>query len=419
MAARYFAVQIHSVKKIKANSELQKWLQSGAVKLLDSSATNQPSKKSNNKRNSQTKAVLGANPFSELAADPKFEDAEMLVSTGTFRDGTILVKSDETPLVIEAARGRGRMTLLTFSAEREPFLSWKNRPWFWAKVSDIPVNLYQSSDYNYYGGHSIDCVFGTMIDSKQVRKLPLAWLLLLLVVYLLVIGPFDRFWLKKINRQMLTWITFPAYVLIFSGLIYFIGFQLRAGDSEFNELHLVDIFPRNDKAVLRGHTYASIYSPANKTYRLVGEQPAATLRGEFMFSYGGAEESSRANVIHRGNNFIAEVSVPVWTSQLFVSDWLQSSDLPLKISAIKSGTNWEVTVENKLDRKLSEARVVILNRVYLIGDLAARQARKVQIEWSKGINFKSLPDNKADNFFKPRKCGSTLSETVRLLLMFR
>ena len=41
------------------------------------------------------------------------------------------------------------------------------------------------------GGWSIDGVFGAMIDSKQVRKLPVEWLLLLLIVYLVVIGPLD------------------------------------------------------------------------------------------------------------------------------------------------------------------------------------------------------------------------------------
>jgi hypothetical protein len=75
-----------------------------------------------------------------------------------------------------------------------------------------------------------------MIDSRQVHKLPVGWLLLLLLIYLLVIGPFDRIWLKRINKPMLTWITFPCYVMFFSGLIYFIGYKLRSGDSEYNEL---------------------------------------------------------------------------------------------------------------------------------------------------------------------------------------
>ena len=69
--------------------------------------------------------------------------------------------------------------------------------------------------YQTYGGLSIDGVFGALIDSRQVRKLPVQWLLLLLVVYHRH-QAVDQYWLKRIGRQMLTWITFPAYVVLFS-----------------------------------------------------------------------------------------------------------------------------------------------------------------------------------------------------------
>ena len=80
---------------------------------------------------------------------------------------------------------------------------------------------------------SSDGIFGAMIDSKQVRKLPLGWLLALLVAYLAVIGPLDQAWLKKINRQMLTWITFPCYVLDLLRPHLLIGVHLRAGELEW------------------------------------------------------------------------------------------------------------------------------------------------------------------------------------------
>ncbi|MEO7677030.1 MAG: hypothetical protein ABIV39_09735, partial [Verrucomicrobiota bacterium] len=387
--------------KVKPAAQFQKWMRASTT-LLPAGALTQSNvtlKLPFRKNNSQ-KSPLGPDPFAELASEERFEQAEMLVFTGQQRDGSVLAAVDGIPLMVQATRGRGKITLLTFSAEREPFVSWKNRSWFWARLAEIPVRLYQSSDYSGYGGSSIDGIFGSMIDSKQVRKLPLTWLLLLLVVYLLVIGPFDQYWLKKINRQMLTWITFPAYVLIFSGLIYFIGFQLRAGDSELNELHIVDVLPRNDKAILRGRTYASIYSPSNKRYPLVGEQPVATLRSEFMSSYSGAEEAGRAVIMHRGNNFVAEVSVPVWTSQLYVSDWLQPNDLPLKVSAVRSGANWDVSVENKLDHSVSQAHVVIAGRIYVIGELTAGQTRKIQLQMSGGVPLKDFVRQNGGQFFQ-------------------
>ena len=148
-------------------------------------------------------------------------------------------------------------------------------------------------------------VFGALIDSRQVRKLPVQWLLLLLIVYLIVIGPFDQYWLKKIGRQMLTWITFPTYVVLFSLLIYFIGYKLRAGETEWNELHLVDILPRSANRVdLRGRTFASVYSSSNARYPVaftptspeVTDQTYATLRGELLDLQGGREKIGRAHV---------------------------------------------------------------------------------------------------------------------------
>src|SRR4029077_1668903 len=126
---------------------------------------------------------------------------------------------------------------------------------------------YLTSANNAFGGGvsmSADGIFGAMIDSRQVHKLPASWLLLLLVIYLIVIGPLDQFWLKRIGRPMLTWITFPCYVVLFSLLIYFIGYQLRRGESEWNELNLVDVLQDGERAELRGRTYASVYSPANQ-----------------------------------------------------------------------------------------------------------------------------------------------------------
>jgi hypothetical protein len=309
--------------------------------------------------------------------DAQFEAAPLPVLTGPMRDGATLIGDDAAPLAVTAERGRGRITVLTFSPEREPFVSWKNRDWFWAKLSGIPQARLQSAQLSPNMARlGSDGIFGAMIDSKQVRKLPLSWLLVLLLAYLAVIGPLDQYCLKKINRQMLTWITFPVYVVAFSGLIYLIGFHLRAGELEWNELNVVDILPGTERAVLRGETYISIYSPANAHYPLGSSQPFATLRGEYGGNYGGGQETSRASVLQTGNAFQADAFVPVWTSQLYVSDWLQASPLPpLAMSAAKDASGWTVTVENKTERKLTHAHAVLDGRLYDLGELPAQQSK--------------------------------------------
>src|SRR5205814_10229654 len=114
-----------------------------------------------------------------------------IITTGAVLDGQAALSLQGTPLIVSARRGRGQITVLMFSPEREPFRSWKNREWFWAKLLSVPPGWFGPEYLTTCGGWSVDGVFGAMIDSRQVRKLPVQWLLLLLVVYLLVIGPVD------------------------------------------------------------------------------------------------------------------------------------------------------------------------------------------------------------------------------------
>jgi len=65
------------------------------------------------------------NPYDE-PSDFAFEAAEMQIAGGTVLDGAVLAGTKESPLMVTASRGRGRITLLMFSPEREPFHSGPN-----------------------------------------------------------------------------------------------------------------------------------------------------------------------------------------------------------------------------------------------------------------------------------------------------
>jgi hypothetical protein len=339
-----------------------------------------------------------ANPYAKLSADPEFGEAEFLVAAAKLRDGQVVLSAQGTPLIVSAPRGHGRVSVLAFSPEREPFRSWKNREWFWARLLELPPAWFAAPPAHVYGGWSIDGVFGAMIDSRQVRKLPVRWLLLLLLVYLVVIGPLDQYWLKRINRQMLTWLTFPAYVVFFSLLIYYIGYRLRAGETEWNELHVVDVLPRGDQAELRGRTYMSIYSPVNARYRLASELPYATLRGEALGAWGGGQEASRAEVAHAGAGFRAEVFVPVWTSQLYVSDWYQAGTPPLRASVLPQGPYLRVRVDNQLNRPLQQVCLVLQDRLYELGELRANGAATFTVEQPQGALLRQFVHQRATQY---------------------
>jgi len=368
--------ELTAMTTVPAHREIQDWLHSS--RRSDGQERSYRIFSPGNRKGSGNQ-IDETNPFANLADDPKFELQSLEVAVvGSHRDANVLFGSEAAPLALTAKRGRGQLTVLLFSPEMEPFLSWQNRPYFWAKMVELPPELLMTDQYNRPYGPSLDGAFGAMIDSKQVRKLPVGWLLLLLLGYLVVIGPLDQYWLKKINRQMLTWLTFPAYVACFSVLIYLIGYKLRAGETEWNELHIVDVMPVGQEADLRGRTYASIYSPVNAKYKIVSEQPFAALRAEFFGNYGGSgQDANRATVMQKDNNFQADISVPVWTSQLYVSDWWRRGELPLSISVTAEGGRWRIEVNNHLDTKLTNAKLIIQDQAIDLGELPPNQITKL------------------------------------------
>ncbi|HSU54349.1 MAG TPA: hypothetical protein VLT36_09840 [Candidatus Dormibacteraeota bacterium] len=396
-------VELKDIRTVQRHPEFQDWLKNmtwntNAPRVMPNRSNPYPAPRQRNR--AATPAPETPTSLKELADDFTFETASMQIATGTVKDGHVVVSAEDSPLIVTANRGRGQVTVLMFSPEREPFRSWKHLQWFWSKIGEVPAEWYASKDFSNMGGLSSDGIFGAMIDSRQVHKLPVEWLLVLLIVYLVVIGPLDQFWLKKINRPMLTWITFPCYVVMFSLLIYFIGYKLRAGESEWNELHLIDVLAQGEKSELRGRTYASVYAPANEKYELQSQLRYATLRGEYASTFygGNGQSGEKATVTQIGDTFKAEIFVPVWTSQLFVSDWCQPASTPVNAVITPRNDGWEVKVDNHTDHKLVNAQVVIENQVMKLGEIPANENRTFTLSRGQGTALRDFVWNYGSAF---------------------
>ncbi len=276
--------------------------------------------------------------------------------------GSPLLKHDGHTVTARANRGFGQVTLLGFNPEREPVKSWDNRPWLWAGLAEIDAAWFTSeTPPRGYGRQHVDGLYGLMLDSRQVSKLPVVWLILLLVAYLVIIGPVDRIWLKRINKQMLTWLTFPAYVLFFSLLIYYIGYQLRAGQLEINEAHIVDVLPGKENT-LRGRSYASIYSPSNKDYPIGGSLAAGAFRAE----NAGFSGSGMAPLVvgMSPGKLDVQARVPIWTSRMFSTEWIEGgkANVQAELTQPTEGS-YQVKFRNGLDKPIVDAALVVDNKM--------------------------------------------------------
>lgn len=340
----------------------------------------------------------------------------MPIVTGQRLDGEVLLASKGFPLVITAPRSRGQVTVLTFSPEREPFLSWENKNWFWAKLNRIAAEWFGDWELDHYGGLSLDGAFGSLIESRQIRKLPVSWLLLLLAVYLAIIGPFDYWCLKKINRQMLTWATFPAYVVLFSLLIYFIGYRLRAGDIEWNELHIVEAVPTGQTAKLRGRSYMAIYSPANAEYNVRCPFPDSAFRSQFLGPSQGGQESGKSDTTLSNSGAKARISVPVWMNQLHVADWTHAAPSPFTARLVEHSPNKiAVRLENRGTQAIEAIGIAAKGRFHRIKGLAPGESRTEHLSSNSGQTLRQFVRQEGRDYSKALKSQQRhLGDTFRI-----
>src|SRR5437588_10081172 len=76
----------------------------------------------------------------------------------------------------------------------------------------------------------------------DITVISFGWVALFILIYIIIVGPLDYLFLKKVVKRLeLTWITFPAVVLVVSAAAYFTAYYLKGNDLKINKLDVVDI----------------------------------------------------------------------------------------------------------------------------------------------------------------------------------
>ena len=144
-----------------------------------------------------------------------------------------------------------------------------------------------------------------------VKLIPFGWVAFFIFLYILLIGPGDYFFLKKVLKRMeLTWITFPTIVLTVSLVAYYAAYVLKGNDLLVNKVDLVDI--DQEAGIARGNTWMSLFSPQNRDYTIHAiptpagpgrfRPPAAASGGEAPRAAGG--NRSRDELVQRSRRSV-------------------------------------------------------------------------------------------------------------------
>ena len=243
--------------------------------------------------------ALDAVPHASLAAwsgaaAPPVEAAT--ISTGVLRDDAraLIRAEDDTILASMRSVGAGRVIFIGTDMAIDAYRGWEGSPRLWARMLPTGAMLEQ-----FFGGFPVADeaanAMGSALGNLPSLEVPPAELLLVVIVgYILLIGPISYLVLRRLDRRELAWVTAPLLVVLFTACSFGIGTSLKGSDVVINQISLIRTSSAGGAATVE--SYAGVFSPDRSTYDLTVEADALMSRINQM-TFDGRPRANQADVV--------------------------------------------------------------------------------------------------------------------------
>lgn len=343
-------------------------------------------------------------PALQTAVGEPFRDVgPYLVTNSSLTNGELLLHEDGLPLLAQRPFGQGSVSFLALDPSLAPLLDWAGSETVWAGIADgLPaVSPWANGFQNGWAAVS------AVSSLPSLAMPPVLQLAGYLLIYIIIIGPVNYVVLKRRNRLELAWVTIPILVLIFSGMAYLTGFQLKGNDTILNQMSVVTGEMGSENA--RVNTLLGLYSPRRRSYNVV--LPVDSMVRPLSESSGGS--GSSIETITRGSELILpDVRVDVSGVETFVAESIQST-LPIEGSAVLEANDGDIEltalIRNESSQPLQHVTLLIGSFAAEIGDMAPGEEKMI-------TEIVGTVDSSGLISFSPSGYGSPLMQNADTIL---
>ncbi|MEQ8791176.1 MAG: hypothetical protein RIC55_33245 [Pirellulaceae bacterium] len=317
----------------------------------------------------------------------------------------------QTPAVIRSAHGFGQLTFAAVDLDAPPLSTWGGRSRFLGRLLEATLRRPEESELSRPSGQVSHIGYrdmtgqlrGALDQFAGVTPFAFSWVAGLIIVYILIIGPLDYFFLRKVVGNMAwTWVTFPLAVIGGCALAWYLADVSRGGSVKVNQVDLVDIDVESN--LLRGTSWSHVYSPNTQRFDLSVDagQPAESAAAESVAAgqllswqglpgdaMGGMNTETAARMFNQpyrisssslprdvGPAELTGMPIQVGSSKTLVARWWRKTDSP-RLDRLVSRRQTRLltgTLGNPLDIELKDCVLYYSSWAYVMDrDLAPNQ----------------------------------------------
>ncbi len=328
-----------------------------------------------------------------IAPSGRGESVDLRVPRFDRVDGIVEVSADGLPLVIRSPRGFGRITFVACDLDTRPLSTWAGRAAIVRKLFHEPAEKDSQSiepaGNNLYGYSDLASQLNANLDEFPGVSVVPFWIVAVLILgYIVLIGPGDFFFVKHVLRRMeFTWLTFPVIVVTVSVGAYVAATWLKGSQLRLNQVDIVDLDTAS--GLVRGGSWIKLFSPNTDDYTL-SLQPQGIAAGSTTpsttFSWLGVPgqawrgmntPSAGADLLERRYDtspqldIVRDVPIDVWSSRGFQATWQSRRD---ELDAGKL----RIAAEGSLSGKVTNITGVALADCFLAYDRWAYKLDRIE-----------------------------------------
>jgi hypothetical protein len=316
--------------------------------------------------------------------------ADVEVATGTPGRAQAWLAEGSQPLLLESRLGGGIVTLATFDWNQPAVAAGAQTRSLLRQVlvRDLSAGTGQQAVPMGIGG-AFSTAFGGSGTSISERSNALSGVLadipaldlpslqltgLLVLIYVLLVGPINFLVLGRLHRRELSWVTVPLIAAIVAGGAYGIGVGTKGRSVQSNQVAIVHLVPGADRAY--EETYTGIMAPTRGDYEV-------SIAGTGLFisplsaggNFGGSANLTR---IDSSSNVVNLQGITAFSMRGFATENLISApQLTGRLQLV--GGQLTGSVENHSAIAFDDALVIAGDGYQKLGALAPGAAINIQL----------------------------------------
>lgn len=312
----------------------------------------------------------------------------------SFNAGTALVSQDDQPLVHTFSYGSGNINLITLDLSTSPFDAWSGVSVFWQNLlspgSSYPMWMPLDTSIRQIRAGSM---YYPLTNQPSLDLPSIRWLGILLVVYILLVGPINYLVLRWRKKSQLAWVSIPVLTALFTAGAFGLAFLLRGNDILINNISIINLLA-DGSANVTG--YVGVFSPSQSSYTLeVSGSPLLSASSQGYYDPWSSVPATGGDTrFVQGNPAtVSGLNVNQWSLNSFNIEGVRAEMGTIKTDLTLEKGKLTGAIENQLPYTITGAVLVFGTSSEILGDLEPFQPLEIEIDFSTTRIFQGAPSS--------------------------